>query len=79
MSEADPIMDDPHLANNNVDDVVSRFINAILVEQSQSIGSNIMLKMGFDFHYQNARIWLVPLDSLFILSSSVFLYISVYN
>ena len=59
--EVAPIMDDVRIENYNVQSNIARFIDAILVEQNQSVGNNIMLKMGFDFHYQNARIWYVGL------------------
>lgn len=59
-----PVMDDPNLEDYNVDDIVARFADAILMEKGYTAGNNIALKMGSDFHYQNAEKWFTNLDKI---------------
>jgi lysosomal alpha-mannosidase len=62
--EDNPVMDDPRLEDYNVDQMVSKFVDAILQEQSYSKGNHIMLKMGSDFHYAAANMWYKNLDKI---------------
>ena len=57
-------MDDARLEDFNAADVVKRFTDAILQEQSYAEGQHIMLKMGSDFHYTAAHHWYKNLDKL---------------
>jgi len=61
---SDPIIDDPVLETYNLDSKLKSFVDGILEEQSHSVGNNIMLKMGSDFAWDNARTWFKSLDKL---------------
>jgi len=60
----DPIMDDPRLADYNVDSYVNKFANAAIAEQGWANGCHVSLRMGTDFHYRNAHKWFKNLDKL---------------
>jgi len=59
-----PVISDPTCADNNIEDVVSRFAQAIVTEKGYTAGNNIAFKMGSDFHYQNAEKWFSNLDKI---------------
>ena len=63
-SNFDPIMDDPKLADYNLDEKVEEFIQAIQQEYSYTQGNHIMFKMGSDFHYSSANHWYKNLDKI---------------
>ncbi|CAL1274579.1 unnamed protein product [Larinioides sclopetarius] len=59
-----PIMDDPGLKDNNVEERVAEFIK-IAENQAKSYATNhIVMTMGNDFNYQNAATWFKNLDKL---------------
>lgn len=60
----DPIVDDKLLETYNMEVKAQAFIDAILEEQSVSMGNNIMLKIGADFTWDNARTWFSSVDKL---------------
>lgn len=65
----DAVMDDPILSDYNADAWVEKFVQAILTEQSKSVGQNIAFKMGSDFHYSNADAWYKNLDKIIALTN----------
>ena len=60
----DPIVDDKMLETYNMEVKAKAFIDAILEEQAISKGNNIMLKIGADFTWDNARTWFASVDKL---------------
>lgn len=60
----DPVMDDERLTDYNADTYADLFISGIDKEASYTKGDHIMLKMGSDFHYSNARQWMKNIDKL---------------
>ena len=59
-----PIQDDPDLFDYNVDERVKTFINYTLEQAKHHRTSDIMLTMGSDFQYMNAKIWYKNMDKL---------------
>ena len=59
-----PIQDDPNLFDYNVDERVKTFINFTLEQAKHHRTSDIMLTMGSDFQYMNAKIWYKNMDKL---------------
>ena len=60
-----PIMDDPHYpASYNIDEMLTQFVQVIETERSKTLGNNIGIRMGSDFHYTNAEMWFKNLDKL---------------
>ena len=60
----EPIMDDPNLDGYNVDAKVDAFINYTLEEASVYATDSLIMTMGSDFQYSNARMWYKNLDKL---------------
>lgn len=60
----DPIMDNPKLEDYNVDYKVDLFINYTLQERNRYKTNNLIMTMGTDFEYSNARMWFKNLDKL---------------
>ena len=59
-----PIQDDPDLFDNNVEERVNKFLNLTLEQAKHHRTNDIMLTMGSDFQYMNARIWYQNMDKL---------------
>ena len=59
-----PIQDDPELFDNNVEERVKLFLNLTLEQAKHHRTNDIMLTMGSDFQYMNARIWYQNMDKL---------------
>ncbi|KAG8181687.1 hypothetical protein JTE90_014820 [Oedothorax gibbosus] len=59
-----PIMDDPELKDNNVEERVSKFIEAAENQANSYATNHIVMTMGNDFNYQNAATWFTNLDKL---------------
>jgi len=62
--ETDPVMADSRLKDYNLDKMTDTLIQGIEEEAGKTNGDTIMLKMGSDFHYQNAIVWYKSLDLL---------------
>uniref|UniRef100_H2Z3Z0 Alpha-mannosidase n=1 Tax=Ciona savignyi TaxID=51511 RepID=H2Z3Z0_CIOSA len=60
----DPIMDDPTLEDNNVKQKVDDFISAAHKQAKHFRTNHIMMTMGSDFQYSNAKAWFKNLDKL---------------
>ncbi|XP_033744944.1 lysosomal alpha-mannosidase-like isoform X2 [Pecten maximus] len=60
----DPIMDDNHLNDNNVQQKVADFIKAAHDQMKHYHTNSIMMTMGSDFQYQNAHTWFKNMDKL---------------
>lgn len=60
----EPVKDDPDLFDNNVDELVSGFLEAIYDQKQHYLTNHIMLTMGSDFQYENAREDFKNLDKL---------------
>ncbi len=56
--------DDPNLEDYNVDQKVEDFVKAIATQQKFYRHNHIMLTMGEDFQWENAREWYKNLDKL---------------
>ena len=59
-----PIQDDPNLFDYNVEERVKEFINFTLEQAKHHRTNDIMLTMGSDFQYMNARMWFQNMDKL---------------
>jgi len=59
-----PIMDDPRLEDYNVDQRVNDFLNVVADQAKHYSTNHIMMTMGSDFQYQNARINFKNYDKL---------------
>lgn len=59
-----PIMDNPALSDYNVQERVEAFVEACRDYANHTVGNDIMLTMGSDFHYANAHVWYKNLDKL---------------
>ena len=59
-----PIQDDPRLFDYNVKERVNTFVNLTCEQAKHYKTKNIILTMGGDFHFQNARAWYKNLDKL---------------
>eukprot|EP00457_Paulinella_chromatophora_P000583 gb/GEZN01000583.1/.p1 GENE.gb/GEZN01000583.1/~~gb/GEZN01000583.1/.p1 ORF type:complete len:1193 (-),score=233.63 gb/GEZN01000583.1/:442-4020(-) len=59
-----PVQDDPTLSDYNVPFLVDSFVEQVLDIAEFTNGNHIMLDMGSDFHYQNARSWFENLDKV---------------
>ncbi|GAB6018760.1 hypothetical protein CHUAL_000429 [Chamberlinius hualienensis] len=59
-----PMQDNPNLKNYNVDRRVNEFINQMEIHSLSYATNNIMITMGGDFQYQDARTNYVNMDKL---------------
>ena len=59
-----PIQDDKNLKGYNADERVNTFMNLVMTQASSYRTNNVMLTMGNDFNYENARHWFKNLDKL---------------
>ncbi len=64
LCDDEPIMDDPTLEDYNVNERVDEFISYINQKASEYKTNNLILTMGSDFQYSNARMWFKNLDKL---------------
>ncbi|GLV46666.1 Lysosomal alpha-mannosidase II [Carabus blaptoides fortunei] len=60
----DPIIDDKHSPDYNVDMKVAQLFKYVRAQSVQYQTPNIILTMGEDFNYQDAHAWFVNLDKL---------------
>lgn len=60
----EPIMDDPRLHDYNKDQKIKDFIKAAQDQAKHYATNNIMMTMGSDFQYTNAKVWFKNLDKL---------------
>lgn len=60
----EPIMDDPTMHDYNVNRRVNEFIDAVKEWKGGYQGNHLMMTMGEDFNYNNARTWYKNLDKL---------------
>lgn len=60
----EPIMDDPRLHDYNKEQKVKDFIKAAEEQAKHYATNNIIMTMGSDFQYTNARVWFKNLDKL---------------
>ena len=58
------IQDDPRLFDYNVEERVLAFLLTVIYQASKYETNNIMMTMGSDFQYENAREWYKNLDKL---------------
>jgi hypothetical protein len=58
------IQDNPDLFDYNVDKLVEKFVEAIYDQKEHYLTNHIMLTMGSDFQYENAREVFKNLDKL---------------
>ena len=59
-----PIQDDPNMFDMNVEERVEAFVKYVCMQASHFKTNNVMLTMGEDFNYQNARRWYKNMDKL---------------
>ena len=59
-----PIMDDASMFDVNVKERVDTFVKYVCQQASHFQTNNVILTMGEDFQYQNARRWYTNLDKL---------------
>ncbi|EDV26091.1 uncharacterized protein TRIADDRAFT_63890 [Trichoplax adhaerens] len=59
-----PIQDDKNLRGYNADERVKTFMELVMMQASGYRTNNIMITMGNDFNYENARHWFKNLDKL---------------
>jgi len=59
-----PMISDPSFIDNNIDLRVQQFLDQINYQASFTRGVNLMITMGSDFQYENAREWYENLDVL---------------
>jgi len=59
-----PMISDPTFINYNVPDRVQAFLDQINYQAAFTRGSELMVTMGSDFQYENAREWYENLDKL---------------
>jgi hypothetical protein len=64
LSNNEPVQDDTKLENNNVKHIVHEFVRMCQDVHTMYRGEDIMLTMGCDFEYSNARTWFKNLDKL---------------
>ncbi|XP_071440327.1 lysosomal alpha-mannosidase-like isoform X1 [Hetaerina americana] len=64
LCDDEPIIDDKHSPEYNVDDKVSRFISFIGNESKYYATDNVAVTMGGDFNYQDANSWFTNLDKI---------------
>ena len=57
-------MDDPRLHDYNKDQKISDFIKAAQDQATHYATNHIIMTMGSDFQYTNARVWFKNLDKL---------------
>ncbi|XP_044750282.1 lysosomal alpha-mannosidase isoform X3 [Coccinella septempunctata] len=60
----EPIIDDPHSPDYNVDRRVDNFLNMSRQMRERYSTDNIVVTMGDDFNYQDANTWFTNLDKL---------------
>ena len=60
----EPIMDDPRMHEYNVNERVDDFIQAVQNQSEHYTTNNIIMTMGSDFNYVNAKSWYKNLDKL---------------
>jgi len=60
----DPVVNDDKLETYNLDSYVNAFIEALEKETTISRGKTIMMKMGTDFTWSNAKSWFNSVDRL---------------
>lgn len=58
------MQDNPDLFDYNVDELVEKFVAAIYDQKKHYLSNHIMLTMGSDFQYENAREVFKNLDKL---------------
>ncbi|GFG40564.1 hypothetical protein Cfor_04486 [Coptotermes formosanus] len=64
LCDDEPIIDDRHSPDYNVDRLVSEFLNYVETQAKFYSTKNILLTMGGDFTYQEAHMWYQNLDKL---------------
>uniref|UniRef100_A0A1I7TIL4 Alpha-mannosidase n=1 Tax=Caenorhabditis tropicalis TaxID=1561998 RepID=A0A1I7TIL4_9PELO len=64
LCEDDPIMDNPNIEGNNVNEKVDAFVTHVKEQAAHESTNQVMLLMGSDFQYTNANSWYVNLDKL---------------
>ncbi|XP_046392611.1 lysosomal alpha-mannosidase-like isoform X2 [Ischnura elegans] len=64
LCDDEPIMDDKHSPDYNVDDKVNQFIAYAVNQSNHYATDNIVMTMGEDFQYQDANMWFSNLDKL---------------
>ena len=57
-------MDDPRMHDYNKDSKIRDFIKAVEDQAQHYATNNIIMTMGSDFQYTNARVWYKNLDKL---------------
>ncbi|CAJ2635805.1 unnamed protein product [Trifolium pratense] len=60
----DPLQDDHRLFDTNIEQRVSDFINAAIIQANVTRTNHIMWTMGDDFQYQYAETWFKQMDKL---------------
>ena len=61
---APPLAVSRYLADYNVDERVSGFVDAALSQGAQTKGNHVMFTMGSDFNYEAAAEWFGNMDKL---------------
>ncbi|XP_045462132.1 lysosomal alpha-mannosidase isoform X1 [Harmonia axyridis] len=64
LCEDEPIIDDVHSPDYNVDKRVNNFLIKLQLMREQYSTDNIIVTMGDDFNYQDANTWFTNLDKL---------------
>ncbi|KAK7789693.1 hypothetical protein R5R35_011514 [Gryllus longicercus] len=64
LCDDEPIIDDKHSPDYNVDNRVERFLAFVQNQTKRYVTKNIILTMGGDFTYQDAKMWYSNLDKM---------------
>lgn len=59
-----PMIDDPNMIDFNIPQRVQEFLNQISYQAAFTLGNELMITMGSDFQYENAREWFENTDKL---------------